>query len=234
MTRLTKQGSALLLAASLAAAFALASPAAASTTIGNATNGNCYPFSCGPTDGVTAYQQSYNAAAFSGPLNFNTISFDRYNSVANYDSGTYAVSFYLQSGAFGSLSSNLASNRGTLLGNFGTFTIGGASSPTLSLTGSAIHYDPTMGSLLMDVAVSNGVGQGDYFVFFNADDTTGSIARAFNSSYGNVGNTGGALVTTFSTVGGVPEPATWAMLILGFGVVGGAMRRRQRVSVRFA
>lgn len=26
--------------------------------------------------------------------------------------------------------------------------------------------------------------------------------------------------------GGVPEPATWAMLILGFGVIGGAVRRR--------
>jgi hypothetical protein len=28
----------------------------------------------------------------------------------------------------------------------------------------------------------------------------------------------------------VPEPATWAMLIAGFGVLGGAMRRRQRLS----
>ena len=35
-------------------------------------------------------------------------------------------------------------------------------------------------------------------------------------------------------VGSVPEPATWAMMILGFGVVGSAMRRRPKVSVRFA
>ncbi len=36
--------------------------------------------------------------------------------------------------------------------------------------------------------------------------------------------------------GGVPEPATWGLMILGFGAVGGAMRRRQSVStkVRFA
>lgn len=31
----------------------------------------------------------------------------------------------------------------------------------------------------------------------------------------------------------VPEPSTWAMMLAGFGIVGGAMRRRQRVSVSF-
>lgn len=34
-------------------------------------------------------------------------------------------------------------------------------------------------------------------------------------------------------VPGVPEPATWGMLILGFGVIGSAMRSRRRVAVRF-
>jgi hypothetical protein len=33
--------------------------------------------------------------------------------------------------------------------------------------------------------------------------------------------------------GGVPEPASWAMMLGGFGLVGGAMRRR-RTAVRFA
>ena len=36
------------------------------------------------------------------------------------------------------------------------------------------------------------------------------------------------------TAGAVPEPASWAMMIGGFGAVGGAMRRRTRVAVRFA
>ena len=37
--------------------------------------------------------------------------------------------------------------------------------------------------------------------------------------------------------GAVPEPATWAMLILGFGLIGGALRRRKanvRTSVSYA
>lgn len=32
----------------------------------------------------------------------------------------------------------------------------------------------------------------------------------------------------------VPEPAAWAMMVLGFGLVGSAMRRRTRTIVRFA
>lgn len=36
------------------------------------------------------------------------------------------------------------------------------------------------------------------------------------------------------TMGVVPEPSTWALLILGFGLVGGAMRRRTALSVSAA
>jgi len=34
--------------------------------------------------------------------------------------------------------------------------------------------------------------------------------------------------------GAVPEPATWAMMLLGFGGIGIAMRRRRSVQLRFA
>lgn len=33
---------------------------------------------------------------------------------------------------------------------------------------------------------------------------------------------------------GVPEPATWAMMILGLGAVGHAMRRRSKITTRFS
>lgn len=35
-----------------------------------------------------------------------------------------------------------------------------------------------------------------------------------------------------NAAGAVPEPSTWAMLILGFGLIGGAMRSRRRQSVQ--
>lgn len=46
------------------------------------------------------------------------------------------------------------------------------------------------------------------------------------------GEANGSLVFTQGTVGvpAIPEPATWAMMIGGFGLVGGALRRRRSLS----
>lgn len=46
--------------------------------------------------------------------------------------------------------------------------------------------------------------------------------------------TGLAEVRFNSATGAVPEPATWAMMIAGFGIAGAAMRRRNAAAVRFA
>ena len=44
----------------------------------------------------------------------------------------------------------------------------------------------------------------------------------------------GTVVTIAAVPGAVPEPAAWGMMILGMGAIGAAMRRRQKVTVRFA
>lgn len=43
-----------------------------------------------------------------------------------------------------------------------------------------------------------------------------------------------SFTNTFSAPAGVPEPSTWAMMLLGFGFVGAALRHRRKVSVRYA
>ena len=49
-------------------------------------------------------------------------------------------------------------------------------------------------------------------------------------------NLGGqnAINYAFRNTGAVPEPAAWAMMLAGFGLVGSAMRRRSKVAVTFA
>jgi hypothetical protein len=59
-------------------------------------------------------------------------------------------------------------------------------------------------------------------------------ATAFNSQFSysasgslGTGRAGGAATAAFvSSIAPVPEPGTWAMMILGFGLIGGALRRR--------
>lgn len=54
------------------------------------------------------------------------------------------------------------------------------------------------------------------------------------SIVGYWGKEGGTYSSKLSFDAAVPEPASWAMMIAGFGLVGAAMRRRTKVQVRYA
>lgn len=62
---------------------------------------------------------------------------------------------------------------------------------------------------------------------------TGTSAKLEFTS-GTGGPNEGLFLDAVSVKGAIPEPATWAMLILGFGVVGGAMRVRSRKTLALA
>ena len=68
------------------------------------------------------------------------------------------------------------------------------------------------------VSVGNGSGSTPSFVGY-ADNVTATGAfgtRSFN----------------FAAAAAVPEPGTWAMMLVGFGGIGGAMRRQRRASAK--
>ena len=68
---------------------------------------------------------------------------------------------------------------------------------------------------------------------YTATDT--SLTLTFNSTNGSAYSSSATLAVPPSGTGDVPEPATWAMTVLGFGAMGAALRRRPRVSsVSFA
>ena len=81
---------------------------------------------------------------------------------------------------------------------------------------------------------TNCVGDpGGSFCNFTAVGVTfAGTAKSINFA-GTAGRTGFDDITFGSDVagGGVPEPASWAMLIAGFGLVGAAARRRRNVAV---
>lgn len=69
---------------------------------------------------------------------------------------------------------------------------------------------------------------------FNVNATTAGLYN-FQLSYGEVFGAPAKLVfkVNDAPVGGVPEPASWALMILGFGIAGAAARTR-KTAVTFA
>lgn len=66
---------------------------------------------------------------------------------------------------------------------------------------------------------------------FGSLATLGLIAGANNVltvSGTNTGNSAFSGTLTFAQTSAVPEPATWGMMLLGFGAVGASLRRRRR------
>ena len=102
-----------------------------------------------------------------------------------------------------------------------------------SFTGSDI-VDPASGDQLD--------GLNNRRVTFTVSGETSPIyGLQFDSSHpafevDNIGFYGSAIPQLSGLVPSVPEPATWAMMLAGFGMVGAAMRKRpqQRTTVAFA
>lgn len=106
---------------------------------------------------------------------------------------------------------------------------------TNQLTGDTATYN------IAQIPDSNGGGAGYQgsqqlgFGFLNG--TAPAIGNlnfdaSVNNTYRFDLSTGGNTLTTFAQVGlgapPVPEPATWAMMLMGFGAAGAAMRRRRK------
>ncbi len=87
-----------------------------------------------------------------------------------------------------------------------------------------------------DTFLTNG-GSGVFVAAFDDTDTFTTVSF-WGDGVGEFLVMGGtiryALVPKGSLPGGIPEPATWAMMIAGFGLVGAAARRRRSVTLTAA
>ena len=112
---------------------------------------------------------------------------------------------------------------------------------SLNQPGSVSVYDGLngTGNLLATISLSPNAGScpgysAGFCPFSAAGITFAGTAKSV--SFAGVANQIVFDDVTFgsSTPGGVPEPAAWAMMLAGFGLVGGAMRRREKMAVTFA
>jgi hypothetical protein len=81
------------------------------------------------------------------------------------------------------------------------------------------------GKTSMPLAGDDVIADGEYFKYFVWNNESGDGHGPHDDSWNYFFNAGNArLDATFNSV---PEPATWAMMIAGFGLAGAALRRRR-------
>ena len=92
-------------------------------------------------------------------------------------------------------------------------SVSGGPTGTWSAPGFVINY----------IAVKSGPG---FMLYSVTPGANGTYTTAGLQNGNNQGLPGLSHLAFFGNAGAVPEPASWAMMIGGFGLVGGAMRRR--------
>ena len=77
----------------------------------------------------------------------------------------------------------------------------------------------------------------DFALSIRDANTSTPVANAFNYSLVGFNNVASTRTVTLSSItspvlGAVPEPSAWALMLLGFGAVGFAMRRKDKQTLR--
>lgn len=125
--------------------------------------------------------------------------------------------------------------QGPLSGNNSGVSSGGSQ---LSATATDLIFDfdfPTEDGAYLLFMASTAVGQG-YCLQLNRCFDFDGPAEGFNLGTNGLqrsARSGAFSLGSVAAVSAVPEPSSWAMVILGFGMMGGAMRsRRQKIAVQ--
>ena len=103
-----------------------------------------------------------------------------------------------------------------------------ALTPALNVTFTSVFFD----TKAFDKVLSDGT---ELFTLSNTAISAGTHTIFVNGTWGTQGGSYAGTINYLAPAGAVPEPATWAMLILGFGMVGATLRyHHRRLGVRYA
>jgi hypothetical protein len=206
--------------------------AAAATALSAGWQDSCGKSSCFDAHG--AYSHTFSAAGFSGPVDISKLFLQR-SVLGSMDGQFFRLSFQVN---------------GHEVGTWGDWNMGGVGGDELSLFGSDLMWNPEDGDLVLVLQLvgangeplgqtgSGGGGGGGGRAAPAIDDIDsppppppGPVTSDFSSSeFDEVGGDPppageGPVMSGFSALA-APEPATWALMLGGFGLAGAALRRR--------
>ena len=214
----------------LGAALSPAQAVVIGTADTNPLHSNAAPF--GNLQASYFYQQVYDDSAFNAPITINQLSF--YNSVTPGGSpnpGAFQIYLAKTVQPVMGIVNNIPDMASATLVYDGLLPTLSAGRLDILLTQS-FAYDPSLGDdLLLIVKNFNFTASGS--PLFLDSDTTGVItsSRHYSGPNGAAGNLKTGLVTGFNDVVAVPEPSTWALMLLGIAGVGFlAMRRKSSLT----
>lgn len=131
-----------------------------------------------------------------------------------------------------------------LEGEYSDGDVGGLLVLTASGSGSfALPVEPFYDRTLFNGRDTGMYDGSDTTLSFSPDATAGLLTGWCRGEMSGEDNCGSVIYqltfdyTPAAEIGAVPEPSSWAMMLLGFGFVGGAMRsakRKQRLTVSYA
>ena len=102
---------------------------------------------------------------------------------------------------------------------------------SFSLPYSSVFASDAAGNIALGRNLANAsdclVGGGLTYCLFMSNSTGANPAAAFDQFTASGEWVAGAVTVTASAIGGVPEPSTWALMLIGFGGVGWLGSRRR-------
>lgn len=206
---------------SLAAGFLLASASSASAAVVLCTGSNCVA-----TD-ENVLVTAATGAAVGSPIFGQT---NTSNVVVTFTSPTDQIvgnangqaDVSSTDGLLNSLFFSLASGFGFATANFNLFPLPG-NQPSEATSVVITYFTPGMGMQTQSIATN---GQNFIGISGNAGEIFTSVGFTGNPATTGIQDMRQLRLGGVTQITAVPEPTTWALLILGFGAIGGALRRR--------
>lgn len=126
-----------------------------------------------------------------------------------------------------------SSGAGTIFSDTYTFTLPSGFAST-SLTTAAVNgtTDTAFTSVLMNgnTLTTNSSGTIDAKSLLNVSVNPGANTLVVNGTSGGLYSYGGN-ISFMKLAAGIPEPASWGLMIMGFGGIGAALRTRRRTAL---